>query len=120
MAHDKRTEDGAETRKCAKCGSQKLRLILRFLDPRTGNHVRLYKCECGERVWEEESSGGDGSRFEREVARPLPSQFGMTALLAASSSAGTDSGPPQLAVSIISGPILRRRLLARTGPVGRV
>jgi len=54
MAHDKRTEDGAETRKCAKCESQKLRLILRFLDPRTGNHVRLYKCECGERVWEEE------------------------------------------------------------------
>ena len=54
MAHDKRTEDGAETKKCARCESQKLRLILRFLDPRTGNHVRLYKCECGERVWEEE------------------------------------------------------------------
>jgi hypothetical protein len=54
MARDKRTEEGAETKKCARCESQKLRLILRFLDPRTGNHVRLYKCECGERVWEEE------------------------------------------------------------------
>jgi len=28
-------------------------LILRFLDPRTGNDVRLYKCECGERILEE-------------------------------------------------------------------
>jgi hypothetical protein len=53
MADDQRTDDSAKTKKCKGCESQKLRLILRFLDPRTGNHVRLYKCECGERIWEE-------------------------------------------------------------------
>jgi hypothetical protein len=53
MADEKHTDERAEIKKCKSCESQKLRLILRFVDPRTGNDVRLFKCECGERVWEE-------------------------------------------------------------------
>jgi len=29
------------------------RLAQRMLDPRTGKTFRLYRCECGESVWEE-------------------------------------------------------------------
>jgi hypothetical protein len=29
------------------------RLAYRILDPRTGKMFRLYRCECGQSVWEE-------------------------------------------------------------------
>jgi len=29
------------------------RIVQKILDPRTGRTVRLYQCECGERVWDD-------------------------------------------------------------------
>jgi hypothetical protein len=29
------------------------RLILEFLDVRSGKTVRLYQCKCGERIWDD-------------------------------------------------------------------
>jgi len=36
--------------RCARCGSENLRLIVRYCEPHTGRVVRLFKCPCGEDV----------------------------------------------------------------------
>ena len=38
--------------RCAACSAVP-RLIQRMLDPRSGKTLRLYRCQCGEHVWEE-------------------------------------------------------------------
>ncbi|MBR0774760.1 hypothetical protein JQ625_07955 [Bradyrhizobium diazoefficiens] len=37
-----------ETPRCPGCGSDNLRLICRYSDPRTDRPVRLFKCQCGD------------------------------------------------------------------------
>jgi hypothetical protein len=41
-----------EHRRCPTCTAF-ARLTHRFLDPRQGKIVRLYKCQCGERIWDD-------------------------------------------------------------------
>jgi hypothetical protein len=38
---------------CGHCG-RKLSLVLKMLDPRSGNTVRMFKCGCGEQTWTED------------------------------------------------------------------
>ena len=47
---DPQTED--HELRCAACSAVP-RLIQRMLDPRSGKTLRLYRCQCGEHVWEE-------------------------------------------------------------------
>jgi hypothetical protein len=39
-------------RRCPTCAAFP-RLTQRFLDPRAGKIVRLYECQCGERIWDD-------------------------------------------------------------------
>jgi hypothetical protein len=44
---------GKETRedlRCIKCDAQPL-LVLKMLDPRSGNTIRMFECKCGQRTW---------------------------------------------------------------------
>ena len=41
--------------RCAGCGSDNLRLICRYSDPRTDRLVRLFKCQCGDDVRDEQA-----------------------------------------------------------------
>jgi len=43
------------TRKC-RCGGT-LELIRKILDSETGRVVHMYRCECGDRTWNEECLG---------------------------------------------------------------
>jgi hypothetical protein len=36
---------------CRRCGAV-VCIVETILDPRTGRGVRMYKCECGERIWD--------------------------------------------------------------------
>jgi hypothetical protein len=38
--------------KCTGCGSVP-HAVQTILDSRTGKRIRLYQCECGERVWDD-------------------------------------------------------------------
>ena len=40
----------APTIRCGRCGIQP-KLIHRILNPRTGDTLRMYKCDCGEQTW---------------------------------------------------------------------
>jgi hypothetical protein len=42
----------AENRRCVSCAAF-ARLLYTMLDSRTGKSVRLYQCQCGERIWDE-------------------------------------------------------------------
>jgi hypothetical protein len=37
---------------CKSCGRQTSRPSSSFLNPKTGRTVRVYKCQCGQLVWE--------------------------------------------------------------------
>jgi hypothetical protein len=39
-------------KRCPSCAAF-LRFATRFLDPRTGKTMRLYECQCGERIWDD-------------------------------------------------------------------
>jgi hypothetical protein len=36
---------------CRRCGSV-VSNVETFLDPRSGRSMRIYKCDCGERIWD--------------------------------------------------------------------
>jgi hypothetical protein len=40
-----------QTPRCSKCAAFP-RLHLKFLDPNRDKIIRLYRCECGERIWD--------------------------------------------------------------------
>jgi len=40
----------ATTVRCGRCGAQP-KLICRILNPRNGDTLRMYKCDCGEQTW---------------------------------------------------------------------
>lgn len=40
------------TLRCAKC-HQPLRLLERLWNPKTARTIRVYKCQCGELVWDD-------------------------------------------------------------------
>ena len=54
MAEDSKLPEQTEDRelRCHACSAVP-RLTQRILDPRTGKTLGLYRCECGEHVWEE-------------------------------------------------------------------
>ena len=39
-------------RRCPTCAAFP-KLTHRFLDPRQGKTIRLYRCQCGERIWDD-------------------------------------------------------------------
>ena len=39
-------------RRCPTCAAFP-KLTHRFLDPRQGKTIRLYQCQCGERIWDD-------------------------------------------------------------------
>ena len=41
-----------EDLRCIKCDAQPL-LVLKMLDPHSGNTIRMFKCKCGQRTWSE-------------------------------------------------------------------
>jgi len=48
-------EDQDRGPRCAACAAFP-RLTLTFLEPSKGRTIRLYQCECGERVWDAATS----------------------------------------------------------------
>jgi hypothetical protein len=40
----------ATTVRCGRCGAQP-KLTHTILDPRKGDTLRMYKCDCGEQTW---------------------------------------------------------------------
>jgi len=44
-------------RTCSRCGGRAW-LILRCLDPKKGKEVRLYKCQSGEVMWDDQTLNG--------------------------------------------------------------
>lgn len=40
--------------KCRRCAAEP-KLLHRFLNTQTGGTVRIFKCECGEQMWLDES-----------------------------------------------------------------
>jgi len=49
---------GPEALKCRRCGRCSC-LVQDILDPRTGRTVRLFRCDCGERVWDHDQGRPD-------------------------------------------------------------
>jgi hypothetical protein len=46
------SSDQATRPRCPLCNALPV-LVDRMLDPRKGRIVRLYRCSCGERIWDE-------------------------------------------------------------------
>jgi RNase P subunit RPR2 len=55
--HEQRDEAGlAQTRRrprCPTCSDILIEAETAISDPQTGNLIRLYRCDCGERIWDE-------------------------------------------------------------------
>jgi hypothetical protein len=38
---------------CPACKAERTGAGLSFLNPQTGKTIRVYKCQCGERIWDD-------------------------------------------------------------------
>ena len=45
-------QDDRRDLKCTRCG-ERAKLVARMFDPKKGREVRLYRCRCGELLWED-------------------------------------------------------------------
>ena len=56
VAHDREALPKQQTqdqgRRCGSCGASP-RLAQKFLRPNDGRTVRIYECQCGERIWDD-------------------------------------------------------------------
>ena len=55
MSDDKdppKPQEQDKARRCPTC-PEVPRLAHQFLDPRNGKTVRLFECQCGERIWDD-------------------------------------------------------------------
>jgi len=47
--------DRQKCRDCCRCG-EKAQLAIKVFDPRKGREIRVFKCRCGELIWDDQAA----------------------------------------------------------------